>query len=304
MNYTEVLENIYTKISPSLGKGKVADYIPELSKVDPLQFGISVCTNSGDEYLLGSAEKNFSIQSISKVFSLVLAYQILGGDLWKRTGREPSGTTFDSLILLEKENGIPRNPFINAGALVVTDILLDHYKDPASEVLKLVRSLSGNPDIDINHQVRDSEIECSNRNYALTYYMKSHGNIKNDVDLIIKTYSAFCAIEMSCVDLARSFRLFSTNGLNPWDGKRILTVSRNKRMNAVMMTCGLYNAVGDFAYRVGIPAKSGVGGGIAGIIPGEMSIATWSPALDKTGNSLVGIEALEHFTTITEKSIY
>tara|TARA_R110002072_G_scaffold1989_2_gene16370 strand:+ start:84700 stop:85623 length:924 start_codon:yes stop_codon:yes gene_type:complete len=303
-NYTEVLEKVYSKISPHLGEGLVANYIPELSKIDPHQFGISVCTNSGDEYLIGSAEKNFSIQSISKVFSLVLAYQILGGDLWKRIGLEPSGNSFDSLILLEKENGIPRNPFINAGALVVTDILLDHYQDPVNEVLKLLRSLSGNPDISINQKIKDSEIETGNRNYALTYYMKSHRNIRNNVDKVIRTYSGLCAIEMSCVDLARSFRLFSTNGLNPWDGNRILTASRNKRMNAIMMTCGLYNAVGDFAYRVGIPAKSGVGGGIAGVIPGEMSIATWSPALDKTGNSLVGIKALELFTSLTEKSIY
>ena len=303
-NYTEILEQIYNDIAPQLGSGKVADYIPELGKVDPNQFGISICHNSNDEYIIGNAEKQFSIQSVSKVFSLALAYKLEGEKLWARLGKEPSGTRFDSLILLENENGIPRNPFINAGALVVTDILLAHYKDPVAEILKFVRTLSGNPEININESVSQSEVDFANRNYALTYYMKNHGNIYANVDDIIKTYSSQCSIEMSCVDLARSFRLFSSSGLNPWNGEKILTKSQNKRINAILMTCGLYNAVGDFAYRVGIPAKSGVGGGIVGVIPGEMSIATWSPALDQTGNSLLGIKSLEMFTTLTEQSIY
>lgn len=302
--YTQILERIYSEIFPLITRGKVADYIPELGKVDPNQFGMSVCTNSGHEYIIGNSQKSFSIQSISKVFTLVLAYSKLDGKLWERVGREPSGTRFDSLVLLENEEGIPRNPFINAGAIVVVDILLDLYEDPINEVLKFVRELSGNEDIYINEKVRDSELECANRNYALTYFMKSFGNIRNDVSTVIEAYTSICSIEMSCVDLARSFRLFSSNGENPWNGKRILTKSQNKRMNAIMMTCGLYNSVGDFAYRVGIPAKSGVGGGIVGVIPNEMSISTWSPCLDKTGNSLAGIKALELFTTYSEQSIY
>jgi len=304
LDYTQILEEIYLQISPSLKDGQVADYIPELSKIDPAQFGISICTNHNDEYVLGNAEKSFSIQSISKVFSLAIAYRLLGEKLWTRLGREPSGTKFDSLVLLENENGIPRNPFINAGALVITDILLEHYQNPLNEILEFIQNLSGNPNISINEQMRDSEIEYGNRNYALAYYMKSHGNINSDVDKLIYTYSSLCSIEMSCVDLARAFRLFSTNGLNPWNDEKILTLSQNKRMNAIMMTCGLYNAVGDFAYRVGIPAKSGVGGGIVGVIPQEMSIAVWSPRLDTSGNSLCGIKALELFTTLSGKSIY
>ena len=303
-DYTEILEYIYQQILPELGQGQVASYIPELQKVDPNQFGLSICTNDNDEYTIGNAEKLFSIQSVSKVFSLALAYKAHGEKLWSRIGREPSGTRFDSLILLEKENGIPRNPFINAGALVVTDILLQYFDDPVAEILKLIQSLSGNPNIDINEQVLNSEVEYGSRNYALAYYMKSHGNINSNVDELIRTYSAQCAIQMSCVDLARAFRLFSTCGLNPWNGERVLTSGQNKRMNAIMMTCGLYNAVGDFAYKVGIPAKTGVGGGIVGIIPEEMSIAAWSPALDSTGNSRLGIKALELFTTMTGKSIY
>ncbi|MDA9189566.1 glutaminase [bacterium] len=304
MNYSELLEKIYAQLLPSLGHGEVATYIPELKKIDPAQLGISICTNSDHEYLIGSAEKLFSIQSISKVFSFALAYRLEGEKLWKRLGREPSGNSFDSLILLEKENGVPRNPFINAGALVITDILIKHYKNPIDEVLKFIQSLSGNPNISINSKVKQSEVMHAHRNYALAYYMKSYKNVKCDVDKLIKTYSALCAIEMSCVDLARSFRLFGMGGLNPWTSERILSSGQTKRINAIMMTCGLYNAVGDFAYRVGIPAKSGVGGGIVGVIPGEMSVAVWSPALDETGNSLAGIKALESFTTLSGKSIY
>ena len=303
-DYTEILEEIYEKLSPHFGMGKVANYIPELGKVDPKQLGISICTNSGDEFIIGSASKAFSIQSISKLFALALAYKLEGEKLWGRLGLEPSGMRFDSLMLLEKEKGIPRNPFINAGALVITDILLKYYENPAQEVLKLLRELSGNKKISINQKVKDSEIACANRNYAQAYYMKSFNNIDSEVDILIENYSAQCAIEMSCVDLARAFRLFTTNGLNPWNHQRILTPRQNKRLNAILMTCGLYNAVGDFAYRVGIPAKSGVGGGIVGVIPGEMSISVWSPALDETGNSLIGIKALELFTTISDKSIY
>ena len=304
INYAQVLETIHQKISPHLQEGKTASYIPELSKVDVNQFGMSVCLNTDVEYVIGSSEKNFSIQSVSKAFSFVLAYKLIGERLWKRLGREPSGNRFDSLVLLENENGIPRNPFINAGALVVMDILMQEFSNPLKEILVFIQQLSGNPNIKVNEQVRKSEYESANRNFALAYFMKSFDNIKSDVDELLDLYCAQCAIEMTCVDLARSFRLFSTQGLNPWSQKRILSKGQTKRINSILMTCGLYNAVGDFAYRVGIPAKSGVGGAIVGMIPGELSVATWSPGLDSNGNSLVGILALEHFTSLTESSIY
>jgi glutaminase len=304
LNYTTLLEEIDSQIIPLLGVGDVASYIPELSQINKLQFGMSVCSNNGEEYIIGSAEKNFSIQSIAKVFSFALAYKAMGEELWKRIKREPSGSRFDSLVLLENEKGVPRNPFINAGALVIMDILMEVYEDPIKEILLFIQSISGNPNIAINEKVKNSEIQTGNRNYALAYYMKSYNNINSDVDDLISAYSSLCSIEMSCVDLARSFRLFSTNGLNPWTKERLLSLSQNKRINSILMTCGLYDAAGDFAYRVGIPAKSGVGGGIAGVIPNEMSIAVWSPALDFTGNSLVGIKALELFTTLTGRSIY
>ncbi|MBD64438.1 MAG: glutaminase [Halobacteriovoraceae bacterium] len=304
MNITAILEEIYTEIEPYLTERRVADYIPMLGRVDSNQFGMAVCTNDGDEYVIGSAQKNFSIQSVSKVFTFAMAYELLGQSLWKRVGKEPSGTKFNSLILLEQEKGIPRNPFINAGALVIADILMEHYKDPYKEVLKYIHELSGNPNIVINEEMKKSELDYANINYALTYFMKSFSNINSHVPEVVDFYSAHCSIEMSCVDLARAFRLFSQAGKNPWTGEKMLTKSQTKHINAIMMTSGLYNSVGDFAYRVGLPAKSGVGGAIVGVLPGEMSIAVWSPGLDANGNSFAGIKALELFTNKTELSIY
>ena len=299
MNYEKILEEIYEDVSQYFDKGKVASYIPELGKVDPNQFGMALCTNEGIEYVIGSSEKLISIQSISKTYTFALAYKIYGESLWERVGLEPSGTTFNSLVLLENEKGIPRNPFINAGALVICDMLIEALDDPLGETLDFIHDLSGNPNIGVNEKVRDSELDYGNVNYALSYFMKSFGNINTDVAKLMSFYCSQCAIEMSCVDMARSFRLFGMSGLNPWTKSRVLTNAQNKKINAVMMTCGLYNGVGDFAYRVGIPAKSGVGGGIVGAIPDDMSIAVWSPGLDKNGNSLAGIRALEKFTTKT-----
>lgn len=304
MDFEKILEDIYVDVLPYFGKGKVASYIPELGKVAGEQFGMALCTNDGIEYVIGSSEKLLSIQSISKTYTFALAYKIYGEKLWERVGLEPSGSTFNSLVLLENEKGIPRNPFINAGALVVCDMLIEAFDDPLAATLDFIHDISGNPNIEVNERVRDSELDYGNVNYALSYFMKSFGNIKTDVAQLMKFYCAQCAIEMTCVDMARSFRLFGQNGRNPWTNYRVLSPAQNKKINAVMMTCGLYNGVGDFAYRVGIPAKSGVGGGIVGVVPNEMSIAVWSPELDQNGNSLVGLKALEYFTTRTGISIY
>lgn len=304
MNFEKILEDIYIDISRHFGKGNVASYIPELGKVQGRQFGMALCTNDGIEYVIGNSQKPVSIQSISKTYTFALAYKIYGECLWERIGLEPSGTKFNSLVLLEKEKGIPRNPFINAGALVISDLLIEALDNPLESLLDFIHDLSGNPNICIDDRVVQSELEYGNVNYALAYFMKSFGNIKTDVAQLMKLYCSQCAIEMSCVDMARSFRLFSQKGINPWNNEKVLTPTQTKKVNAVMVTCGLYNGVGDFAYRVGIPAKSGVGGGILGVIPKEMSIAVWSPELDINGNSLIGLKALELFTTRTGKSIF
>jgi len=304
MDYQEVINKIYTDFQPRRGEGNVADYIPALAETDPMQFGISLSTLDGRECSVGDYKTNFSIQSISKVFSFAMVLRHLGDKIWESVGREPSGNPFNSLVQLEHEHGIPRNPFINAGALVVTDHLISLYDRPKEALLDFIRELCGNDDIYFDQHVAHSEREHADRNMALAHFMKSFGNIKNDVDTLIDVYCSQCAISMNCHDLAKSFIFLANRGINPLTGERILTKSQAKRLGAVMLTCGFYDESGDFAFRAGLPGKSGVGGGIVAYIPGNLSIAVWSPGLNRHGNSLLGVETLERFTTDIGNSIF
>ncbi len=299
-----VIDRIYDEVLPFQGRGKVADYIPALAEVNPEQFGIAVRMLDGGTVLKGDARTNFSIQSISKVFTFAMVMRHLGEEIFRSVGREPSGNPFNSLVQLEYEKGIPRNPFINAGALVITDRLMDLYPRPKEAILDFVRSLCGSDDIYYDSRVAQSERLNSNRNMALAYFMKSFGNIHNDVESLIDIYCHQCSIAMSCSDLANSFLFLANRGENPINGERILTESQAKRLGAVMATCGFYDESGDFAFRVGLPGKSGVGGGIVAYLPEELSIAVWGPELDSHGNSLIGIETLERFTTRISSSIF
>ena len=303
-----VYENAVTKIYESLkydtGKGRVAQYIPALSKIDPNQYAISVCDLEGGNFSIGDSDKRFTIQSISKVFTLAMASKHLGDDLWNYVGREPSGTSFNSLIQLEQEKGVPRNPFINAGALVITDKLMGLYDNPKKAVLEFVRENCGDQDVDYDNEVAQSELEFSHRNVAWANFMKSFGTIEHDIGTIIDIYCNQCSISMNTLTLAKSFLFLANGGVNPATGQRVVSSRTAKRMNALMLTCGLYNESGDFAYRVGLPGKSGVGGGIIAIIPGKLSIAVWSPELNDNGNSYRGIETLEHFTTDIGISVF
>jgi glutaminase len=304
MIYKEVIERIYDSMLNQTGEGKVASYIPALSSIDPKSYAISVSDLEGGEFSIGDSDVRFTIQSISKVFVLAMVSRYLGDKLWERVGREPSGTAFNSLIQLEQERGIPRNPFINAGALVVTDMLIDLYPNPKQAILDFVREICGNLDICYNEEVAKSELEHSYRNLALANFMKSFGNIKNDIDTIIDIYCNQCSISMSTKELAKSFLFLANTGVNPINGQKVVGPRSSKRMNALMLTCGLYNESGDFAYRVGLPGKSGVGGGIAAIIPGRLAIAVWSPELNNNGNSYRGIATLEQFTTDIGISVF
>lgn len=304
MEIQDIINRIHNEVKPLAAYGKVADYIPALASVNPDQLGIAVQTLSGEEFCIGDCHENFSIQSISKVFGLTLAYKALGSELWKRIDKEPSGSSFNSLVQLEYEKGIPRNPFINAGALVITDIILSLYKYPRRALLEFVREISNDSTIDFNEEVARSEKETGHRNAALAYLMKSYGNIRNTVEDVLDFYFLQCSLEMNTSNLARAFLYLSNHGVVPLSGKEILTASQAKRLSALMITSGLYNEAGDFAYRVGLPAKSGVGGGIVALIPQKLSICVWSPALNKFGNSLSGIEALERFTTYTGVSVF
>lgn len=303
-NYQQILDEIYAETRPMLGQGKVADYIPALAKVNPRQYGIAIHTLSGEAFQVGDVHVPFSIQSISKVFVLAMVFGRIGETLWARVGREPSGNAFNSLVQLETENGIPRNPFINAGALVCTDHLVSQTSGPLLNILGFVRLLSNNPKIGFNEEVAESERQTGFRNAALINLMKSFGNIKNDVDEVLKVYFHQCALMLDCHDLARAFLFLANRGVNPWNGEQILTTSQAKRVNALMQVCGLYDDSGEFAFTVGLPGKSGVGGGIVAVIPNLLSICVWSPALNSHGTSLVGMKALELFTTKTGISIF
>ena len=304
MDYLQILENIHKAILPYAKEGKQADYIPELAKVNPDQFGMSIHTIYGEAASIEQADTRFSIQSISKVFTLAMCLSIKGDDLWKRVGKEPSGTAFNSLVQLEVEKGVPRNPFINAGALVMADILLSHFDDPEAEFLGFVRAVAGNNTIDYNRDVAISERENGYLNAAIVNLLKYHGTIENDIEEVLHFYFMMCSIEMSCRELSLAFLAFA-NHRRKFDYAGItLTASQVKRINAIMQTCGFYDEAGEFAYLVGLPGKSGVGGGIVAIYPLQYSVAVWSPRLNPKGNSVMGIKALELLTTETKESIF
>ena len=307
MNYQTILDEIYKEIKPELSHGKVADYIPALAEVEKRQFAMTVTLEDGSVFSVGDAKKPFSIQSISKVFTFTLALDIYSGELYRRVGVEPSGNPFNSLVQLEYEHGIPRNPFINAGAIAITDSLISHYKDEYKTlevIMNSVRELSGNPLLSFDQVVANSEMEHGDRNLALARLMKSFGNFENDVIGTVKTYFKHCSIMMNTEELSRSMLFLAFGGKDPISDKAFISPSKAKRINAVMLTCGHYDASGEFAFHVGLPGKSGVGGGIAAIVPGKMSIAVWSPALNNYGNSHTGTIALEKFTSKTGVSIF
>ena len=304
MDYEKIFKTIYTDLDKIEDQGQVADYIPELSKVDPNRFGVQLTTIEGNKYAFGDSDVRFSIQSIAKVFSYVLAYSRVKSDLWERVGVEPSGTAFNSLVQLESDRGIPRNPFINAGAIVICDILVSELQSPKEEVLTFIRELSGTDSINFNPSVAESEKANGFINMALVNFMKSFGNIQNEIDEVMDLYFHICSIDMSCEELSKSFLFLANNGVVPYTGKRILSPSRTKRANALMQTCGFYDEAGQFTFKVGLPGKSGVGGGIVAVHPQKYCITVWSPRLNTKGNSYKGMLFLEEFTTHTELSIF
>ena len=304
MDLQAVLEEIEVEARPFFGKGAVAGYIPALARVDPSKLGIAMQTVEGDSHVVGDGNEPFSIQSISKVFSLMLALSAVGDEVWTKVGKEPSGDPFNSLILLEHEQGVPRNPFINAGALVIVDILLRVRPTADLWVRDYVRVLAQNHAIDFDPEVARSEREHAHVNAALGHLMKSHGVLHHPVDQVLDAYCRICALSMSCVDLARAFLPLAARGASPLLGECVLTERQARRVNALMLTCGMYDSVGSFAYRVGFPAKSGVGGGIVAVVPERLAICVWSPELDRSGNSYVGTAALELFTRYTKLSIF
>lgn len=303
MHFQPLLQDIVETLRPELGQaGRVATYIPALARVPVAQFGIALRTFDGQEAQAGDASTPFSIQSISKLFTLTLGMRELGEALWERIGREPSGNPFNSLVQLESEQGIPRNPFINAGAIAVTDRLVSLF-DAKAEMLALLSSLCGEP-VRFDEEVAASEAATGFRNVALANFMKSFGRIDNDVGTVLDAYFHHCAVRMSCLQLARACGFLCRDGAHPFTGHQLLTERQARRVNALMLTCGTYDAAGDFAFRIGLPCKSGVGGGIVAVVPDKLTLCVWSPALEPSGNSLLGMKALELFAARTGLSIF
>lgn len=304
INYQKIFGEIVSKFKDSDDCGEVATYIPELGKVDPDKLGIHLTTVGGIHHSYGDSNEKFSIQSIAKVLSLTLALRIKGKKLWRRLGVEPSGSAFNSLVQLEYEKGIPRNPFINAGAIVICDILVTCLDNPKFELLEFIRTSSSMPGIDYCSEIADSEKQTGYRNYALAYLMKDFGNIHNDVETVLDLYFHLCSIEMTCKELSQAFMFLASGGVNPISNETVISPARTKRINSIMLTCGFYDESGEFAFGTGLPGKSGVGGGIVAIHPEKYSISVWSPKLNTNGNSYKGMKVLEAVTTRTKSSIF
>ena len=307
MDFQALLDSIDTELRPLLGQeGRVASYIPALARVPVAQFGMALRTCDGEEAAAGDSAVPFSIQSVSKLFSLTLAMRLLGEALWERIHREPSGNPFNSLLQLESEQGIPRNPFINAGAIAVSDRLVSELgAGTTASLLEMLSSLAGEP-IDCDAEVAASEAATGFRNIAMGNFMKSFGRIDNDVGAVLDFYFRQCAVRMSCRQLARAAGYLCRDGAHPLAGAGSPVVSERqaRRLNALMLTCGTYDSAGEFAFRIGLPCKSGVGGGIVAVVPDRLTLCVWSPAVDASGNSVLGTRALELFASKSGLSIF
>ncbi len=304
INYQKIFCEIAAELKGIDDPGEVAAYIPELRNVDSRKIGAHLTTIENDHFYFGDSDEKFSIQSISKVLSLTLALKMVGDKVWDRVGVEPSGSAFNSLVQLEYEKGIPRNPLINAGAIVICDILVDYLDNPKHQLLEFIRAITGILSIDYCPRTAESEMKCGYRNYSLVNLMKDFGNIHNDIDAVLDVYFNLCSIEMTCKEMAQTFLFLAAGGVSPVVNELIISPKRTKRINSIMQMCGFYDEAGEFAFRTGLPGKSGVGGGIVAIHPGKFSIAVWSPKLNTKGNSYKGMKLLELVTTKTQLSIF
>lgn len=293
----------------AVNEGEVASYISSLAEVDPDRFGLVASELDGTEHTAGDADQPFAIQSISKVFSLVLALRAIdagsGGEdeLWSRVGREPSGDPFNSLVQLERERGIPRNPMINAGAIVVDDVLLDHLDDPVAATCELLSELCGEA-VGVDARIRGQEQGTAHRNRALAHLMADFGNLNNDLEAVLDAYIGACAITMSARQLARAALFLADDGVDPSTGRRVLAAPLARRVAALMLTCGTYDAAGEFAFSVGLPCKSGVAGAIVALVPDRLVACAWSPPLDDAGNSVAGRIALHELAERCGLSVF
>ncbi len=306
MDMDQLLAEVADDVRPSLGTGRVADYIPALARVPPNQFGMAIACLDGQHAAIGDAQTPFSIQSISKVFTLAMVLKAQGPRVWDRVGREPSGTPFNSIVQLEHEAGIPRNPLINAGAIVVTDHLIGNRTadQTVDNVTAFMQARSGSADVSVDREVAQSESDTGSRNRSLAHFMAAFSNLKNPVEQVLSAYFRQCALALTCEQLAQAGLFLANGGRDPRTDEQVITAEQCRRINAVMLTCGHYDGSGDFAFRVGFPGKSGVGGGILAVVPRQAAIAVWSPRLNRSGTSWTGSQALERLAARTGWSVF
>ncbi|MEV6432691.1 glutaminase [Nocardia sp. NPDC051463] len=303
MDYQHVITQVMSDTESSIGSGQVADYIPDLVKADPNQFGFTIATVDGHVHSVGEAHTPFAIESISTVFALALVLSRKETPIWQRVGREPSGTPLNSLIELEVDNGIPRNPYLNSGAIVVADQLLHDTGNGFEALRTLLRAEAGDVDLHVDTVTVESEEGAGDRNRAMAYLMAGFGNMINPVQQALDHYFRQCSITITCEQLAKAGLLVARHGLCE-DGSRLLHRADARQLVALMTTCGTHDAAGEFAYRVGLPCKSGVGGGILSIVPGKCSVVAWGPGLDVKGNSAAGAVAMASFARTTGYSVF
>ena len=306
MDLQKLVEDALSDAEVYRGHGDVASYIPALAAIDPRKMGIAVATMDGKTYAAGDCDEAFSIQSISKVFALNVALEHVGAQLWNHVGREPSGSPFNSIVQLEREKGKPRNPLINAGAIVVSDNIIGHgtADEACEEILDFLRHVAQDPTVAIDENVAMSESQAGFLNRSLAYFVSAFGNLKNPVEDVLSLYFRQCAISMSCRQLARAALYLAFDGTDPATGEQITLSHRARRINSMMLTCGHYDNSGDFAYRIGLPGKSGVGGGILVTVPGVGAVCVWSPGLNAAGTSLAGAVMLEKLVERTGWSVF
>jgi glutaminase len=302
-----LLETIINNNRDYVKQGKVATYIPELSKADPNTLGICVVTLEGDEYCAGDFETKFTMQSISKVITLMLALLDNGKDkVFSKIDMEPTADTFNSISSLEtRDPHKPLNPMINSGAIATVSMIAgDSPEHIFNRILKFTKKIAGNPEIGFNEGVYRSEKATGHRNRALAYFMKSTEVMDQDVEKVLDVYFKQCSIEVTCRDIARIGAMLANDGVLPWSGEKVIPRSIARVVKTIMVTCGMYDASGHFAIEVGIPGKSGVGGGILAAVPRRMGIGVIGPALDVKGNSIGGFKVLEELSREMDLNIF
>ncbi|MFE8703684.1 glutaminase A [Cytobacillus sp. FJAT-54145] len=303
----EHLEELVAQVRSLTKHGKVADYIPALGKVNGEDLSIALYDIKKECLYAGDYQKKFTLQSISKVLSLALVLMERGKDyVFEKVGMEPTGDPFNSISKLETSiPSKPLNPMINAGALAVTNMIPGYdLEDKWDKLIIFVQKLASDAEVDYDKEVAQSEYETAHLNRALCYFMKQHGIIEGDIEELMELYTRQCSIEMNCFDLARIGAVFALNGQDPDTGETIIPKDIARICKTFMVTCGMYDASGEFAMKVGIPAKSGVSGGIMAVVPEKYGIGIFGPALDEKGNSIAGLKLLQSLANEYDFSIF